>query len=62
MNDMNLQIYNGELQVGNMQVEAVSSSSIVLIGDAETIQLSSIFDTPAESLIIGPFVPLNPQG
>ncbi len=62
MNDMNLQIYNEELQVGNMQVEAVSSSSIVLIGDAETIQLSSIFDTPAESLIIGPFVPLNPQG
>jgi spore germination protein PD len=61
-NDMNLQVYNGELQVGNMQVEAVSSSSIVLIGDAETIQLSSIFDTPAESLIIGPFVPLNPQG
>ncbi|MDF1507381.1 spore gernimation protein GerPD [Robertmurraya sp. DFI.2.37] len=59
---MNLQVYNGELQVGNMQVEAVSSSSIVLIGDAETIQLSSIFDTPAESLIIGPFVPLNPQG
>ncbi|GIN62904.1 putative spore germination protein GerPD [Robertmurraya siralis] len=59
---MNLQIYNEELQVGNMQVEAVSSSSIVLIGDAETIQLSSIFDTPAESLIIGPFVPLNPQG
>lgn len=61
-NDMNLQVYNGEIQVGNMQVEAVSSSSIVLIGDAETIQLSSIFDTPAESLIIGPFVPLNPQG
>lgn len=59
---MNLQVYNGEIQVGNMQVEAVSSSSIVLIGDAETIQLSSIFDTPAESLIIGPFVPLNPQG
>ncbi|MGG0719149.1 spore gernimation protein GerPD [Robertmurraya massiliosenegalensis] len=59
---MNLQVHNGEFKIGTMQVEAVSSSSLVLIGDAETIQLSSIFDTPAESLIIGPYVPLNPQG
>lgn len=59
---MNLQVYNREIGVGNMQVESVSSSSIVLVGDTETIQLASTFDTPAESLIIGPFVPLNPQG
>lgn len=28
MNDMNLQIYNEELQVGNMQVEAVSARQL----------------------------------
>lgn len=59
---MNLQIYNREIGVGNINIDSVSSSSLVLVGDTETIQLASIFDTPAESLIIGPFVPLNPQG
>ncbi|MDR7239913.1 hypothetical protein J2Y02_004556 [Neobacillus drentensis] len=37
----------------------MASSSLVLVGDTETIQLASTFDTPAESLIIGPFVPLS---
>jgi spore germination protein PD len=32
-----------------------------MVGDTETIQLASTFDTPAESLIIGPFVPLAPE-
>lgn len=59
---MNLQVYNRDICVGTIRVDAVASSSLILVGDAETIQLASIFDTPAESLIIGPFVPLNPQG
>jgi spore germination protein PD len=59
---MNLQIYNREIGVGNIVIDSVSSSSLVLVGDTELIQLASTFDTPAESLIIGPFVPLNPQG
>lgn len=59
---MNFQVYNRDLNVGTINVDAVASSSLILVGDAETIQLASIFDTPAESLIIGPFVPLNPQG
>jgi spore germination protein PD len=59
---MNLQIYNREIGVGNIIIDSVSSSSLVLVGDTESIQLASTFDTPAESLIIGPFVPLNPQG
>lgn len=59
---MNLQIYNREIGVGNINIDSVSSSSLVIVGDTEAIQLASIFDTPAESLIIGPFVPLNPQG
>lgn len=59
---MNLQVINRELCVDNMDVKAVSSSSLLLIGDANIIQLASTFDTPAESLIIGPFVPLTPKG
>nr|WP_216367735.1 MULTISPECIES: spore gernimation protein GerPD [Geobacillus] len=39
---------------------AVASASLFLIGDADVINLSSAFDTPPESLIIGPFVPLVP--
>ncbi|MDQ0214787.1 spore germination protein PD [Oikeobacillus pervagus] len=55
---MNLQVVNCELSVGDIKVTGVASSSLLLIGDADVIQLHSIFDTPPESLIIGPFVPL----
>ncbi|KAB7665389.1 spore gernimation protein GerPD [Bacillus sp. B1-b2] len=58
---MNFQVYNRELQVGELKIIGVASSSICLIGDAQTIQLAATFDTPAESLIIGPFVPLHPK-
>ncbi len=59
---INLQVYNRDIHVGDIRVVGVSSSSILMVGDAETIQLSSAFDTPAESLIIGPFVPLAVEG
>ncbi|GLI09953.1 putative spore germination protein GerPD [Paenibacillus tyrfis] len=55
---MNLQVENKQICVGNIQVEGVASSSVFLIGDTEVISLSSVFDTPPESLIIGPLVPL----
>ncbi|MDQ0268794.1 spore gernimation protein GerPD [Cytobacillus purgationiresistens] len=58
---MNYQVYNRELCVNDVRIIAVASSSIFLVGDAETIQLASTFDTPPESLIIGPFVPLTPE-
>jgi spore germination protein PD len=58
---MNFEVYNRELTVQNIKINGVSSSSLVLVGDAETIQMASTFDTPAESLIIGPFVPLTPE-
>ncbi|MBD7938027.1 MULTISPECIES: spore gernimation protein GerPD [Cytobacillus] len=58
---MNFQVYNRELCVGDVRIIGVSSSSIFIVGDAETIQLASTFDTPPESLIIGPFVPLTPE-
>jgi spore germination protein PD len=55
---MELNVVNRELSVGEIRVIGVSASSLLLIGDADTIQLGSVFDTPPESLVIGPFVPL----
>jgi len=58
---MNFHVYNRDISVGAIKVSAVASSSLFLVGDVETIQLASTFDTPPESLIIGPFVPLAPE-
>ncbi|MFS0782931.1 spore gernimation protein GerPD [Bacillus sp. 1P06AnD] len=58
---MDYHVTNENLCVGKVKVIGVASSSLLLIGDAQTIQLSSAFDTPPESLIIGPLVPLAPK-
>ncbi|MDP4550690.1 spore gernimation protein GerPD [Guptibacillus hwajinpoensis] len=56
---MNYTVINRGLSVGNITVTAVASSSVLLVGDTESIACSSIFDTPPESLIITrPFVPI----
>lgn len=55
---MMLKVENKALNVGNVKVTGVASSSIFLIGDTQIIYLSSVFDTPPESLIIGPLEPL----
>ncbi|MFK4998185.1 spore gernimation protein GerPD [Bacillus sp. N9] len=55
---MELNVVNRELSVGEIQVTGVTTSSLLLIGDANSIQLASTFDTPPESLIIGPLLPL----
>ena len=59
---MEFNVLNRELSVGSIKIDGVTSASLVQIGDTETIQLAATFDTPPESLIIGPFVPLTPQG
>lgn len=56
---MNFTVINRGLNVGMVKIIGVSSSSVFLVGDANKISLSSVFDTPPESLIIGPFVPLS---
>ncbi|WP_079529377.1 spore gernimation protein GerPD [Halobacillus hunanensis] len=59
---MNYTVYNYGLHVGKIDVTGVASSSVFLIGDSETIRLQSFFDTPPESLVIGPFVPIEEEG
>ncbi|CAM3567032.1 MULTISPECIES: hypothetical protein [Paenibacillus] len=55
---MKLTVINKELHVGSIRVTAVSSSSVLLIGDTKIINSSSIYDTPSESLLVSPLVPL----
>ncbi|GAE35443.1 hypothetical protein [Halalkalibacter akibai] len=58
---MNFTVVNKNVNVDNVRIIGVSTSSLFLVGDADTITLSSAFDTPPESLIVGPFVPLSPE-
>lgn len=57
---MNFTVVNHSISVGIINVTGVASSSIFLVGDTDNISLAAVFDTPPESLIIGPFVPLAP--
>lgn len=60
---MNFNVVNHGLSVGGIRIIGVTTSSIVLIGDANEIKCASAFDTPPESLIVGtspaPLVPLS---
>ncbi len=56
-----MEVVNKEIKVGEIRVIGVASSSVLLVGDTETIQLGSVFDTPPESVIVGPFVPFSPE-
>lgn len=57
---MILEVTNCELQVGEINIMSIASSSVLLIGDTNSIQMFSAFDTPADSLIISTLVPIAP--
>ncbi|SDW58116.1 hypothetical protein [Paenibacillus sp. CF384] len=60
---MQMHVVNHVLAVGSIQLTGVASASILQIGDTEEITLISMFDTPPESVIVGPIAPLDePQG
>ncbi|WP_219839289.1 hypothetical protein [Paenibacillus sp. R14(2021)] len=60
---MQLYVVNHVLAVGSIQLTAVASASVLQIGDTQSISLVSMFDTPPESVIVGPFAPLEePEG
>lgn len=56
---MNHIVHNYGLHIGHIHVTGVASSGVFLIGDSKTIRSQSYFDTPPESLIIGPFAPVQ---
>jgi len=53
-----MNVYNNPVQIGSIRVLGVSSSSSLLIGDTQSLTLYSYFDTPPESVIVGPLAPL----
>lgn len=55
---MNIEVHNWGLCVGSITIDAVASSSVFLVGDNEEIKLSSFYDTPPESYVVGNIVPL----
>ncbi|HHY72541.1 MAG TPA: spore gernimation protein GerPD [Bacillus bacterium] len=56
---MNYTVINHDLTVCNIKITGVSVSSVFLVGDTNTISMASAFDTPPESLIIGPTVQIE---
>ena len=59
---MYFEVHNWELKVGNVDITAISSSSLFLVGDNDFMQLQSLYDTPPESYIVGSLVPLSRVG
>ncbi|MBB6673401.1 spore gernimation protein GerPD [Cohnella nanjingensis] len=53
-----LNVTNGPVAIGSIRIIGVSSSASFLIGDTESLTLSSFFDTPPESVIVGPLAPM----
>ncbi|GIQ61944.1 hypothetical protein PACILC2_05120 [Paenibacillus cisolokensis] len=56
---MNVTITNHALCVGEIEVLGVAASSVLQIGDTDSYTLFSMFDTPPESIFVGPFAPLS---
>lgn len=56
-------VVNHCLSVGGIDVLGVSSASMLQVGDNDYVALYSMFDTPPESVIIGPLAPMpEPEG
>ncbi|WP_077623094.1 spore gernimation protein GerPD [Sediminibacillus massiliensis] len=56
---MKFEVHNYGIQIGDIEVTGVTTSSVFLVGDNEEITLYSFFDTPPESLIVGSPVPMR---
>ncbi|MHA7962760.1 hypothetical protein ACX93W_01360 [Paenibacillus sp. CAU 1782] len=56
-------VVNHSLNVGGIDVLGVSSASMLQVGDNDHVALYSMFDTPPESVIVGPLAPMpEPEG
>ncbi|WP_138753376.1 spore gernimation protein GerPD [Paenibacillus sinopodophylli] len=51
-------VVNHQLSVGQIEILGVSSASMLQVGDTDNVALYSMFDTPPESVIVGPMAPL----
>ena len=54
---LQFKVINHHLSVGQIEILGVSSASMLQVGDTDTVALYSMFDTPPESVIVGPIAP-----
>ncbi|WP_176707852.1 MULTISPECIES: spore gernimation protein GerPD [Bacillales] len=59
---MHFKVVNHLLCVGQIEILGVSSASMLQVGDTDTVSLYSMFDTPPESVIVGPLAPFPLPG
>ncbi|WP_206109184.1 spore gernimation protein GerPD [Paenibacillus sp. HB172176] len=57
---MQFKVINHCLSVGEIDILGLASSSMLQVGDTDQVALYSMFDTPPESVIVGPLAPLPP--
>ncbi|GAX90236.1 hypothetical protein [Effusibacillus lacus] len=50
---INMQVQNGDIQVGYIKINAVSNSAVVILGDAETITPTNISSSRG---VLGPLL------
>lgn len=55
-----MKVNNESIRVGDLEIESMGSSSLAIVGDTDQITSTSVFDTPADSLVFNPRVPLYP--
>ncbi|MDQ8736666.1 hypothetical protein [Paenibacillus sp. LHD-38] len=55
---LQFKVINHYLSVGQIEILGVSSASMLQVGDTDNVALYSMFDTPPESIIVGPLAPL----
>ncbi len=53
-----MKVVNGPVTVGSVRIVGITSSASLLIGDTDSLTLYSFFDTPPESVVVGPIAPL----
>lgn len=56
---MDFHVTNENICVNEIRMYVVGLGSILKVGDTQSIQLFSTFDTPPESLIIGPYAQIS---
>lgn len=54
---LQFKVINHYLSVGQIEILGVSSASMLQVGDTDNVALYSMFDTPPESVIVGPLAP-----
>ncbi|GED70657.1 hypothetical protein BRE01_43590 [Brevibacillus reuszeri] len=57
---LNMRVNNKKIAVEEVEIPEATKASLILIGDADVITCSSVFDTPEDSLFIGKEVPIKP--